>query len=222
MKNTMTKSASDERLASRWGVSGKTILNWRRAGVEAGADCPAGAQNPDEFLSWYRAVMGREPARKILERAARLSAESGEGVETSREVEFDKVPFEILEALLSKLGKSGSLARVLEEEERAFKIYERARDEGAALDRVRKSWADAQGMTRAIKKEDDCVGAAVEVVREVMRRELEPGERERRVALSGREMGAAAREELRATSSTVEWERVWDKFLERALKEAGR
>lgn len=217
-----TRTARDERMARRWGVSHRTILNWRVAAEKAEVPCPMDATNPDDFLEWYRAVIGREPAEKLKEAAARITAETGEGTEVRTATEIDRAPMDLIEKTLERLGRSRTLARAMAEEEMAATLYEQGREEGlssGALAGLRKNWADAAAMVRDAKKGDDAVEVALELLKEVMRREWEPRERERRKRLSGKELGIQARERLLAVQSVVEWEREWDRVIELGLRE---
>lgn len=216
------KSAFDERMARRWGVSHRTILNWRVAAEEAGEPCPMDSDNPDDFLEWYRVTIGREPSKKLKEAAVRITAETGEGVEVKSATEIDRAPVEVIESALALLGKSRTLARVIAEEETAAKLYEEARDEGvtsAGLSSLRKAWGEAVAMSRDAKKGEDAVEVALELLKEMMRREMEPRERARRKALV--EAGVSAREKLLETNSAVEFEREWKRVVENALSVKG-
>lgn len=212
------KTAFDERMARRWEVSHRTILNWRKAAEEAGGSCPMDAEDPGEFLEWYLAVMGRNPSAKLKEAAARITREAGEGLEIPAAVEIDRAPVEVIGGALDMLSKSRTLERALAEEEIASKIYEEKRAAGATqaeLSMLRKRWSDAVAMVREAKKGDDAVEVALELLKEMMRREMEPGERKRRKALD--DAGVMARERLMETTSAVEWEREWKRVIEGAL-----
>jgi hypothetical protein len=209
------RTAFDKRMVSRWGVSDRTLLNWRKAAKEAGSPCPVETENPDVFFEWYRAVIGREPSVKLKEAGRRISAETGEGVELATETDIDRAPIEVIEKALEKVGRSQTLARAIAEEERAFLIYQEARMKGADTMVARKVWGDAAQMTRDAKKEKDAVEAALELLKELMRREVEPRERERRKRLM--DAGAEARERLLAVTSAVDFEREWKRVIEEAL-----
>lgn len=194
------------------------MLNWRKAAEEAGQPCPVDTENPDVFFEWYRAVMGREPSGRLKEAGRRIMQETGQGVELAVETEIEKAPVELIEKALEMLGSGKSLARAIAEEERAFLVYEEARSRGADTATARKQWGDATAMARDARKEKDAVEAALELLKELMRREVEPRERERRKRLSGAVLGAKMRERLLAVSSAVDWEREWDRGIEEALE----
>ena len=209
------RRAFDKRMVSRWGVSDRTLLNWRKAAKAAGAPCPVETENPDVFFEWYRAVIGREPSAKLKEAGRRIMRQTGQGVELAVETEIEKAPIEVIEKALARLGKSVGLARAIAEEERAFQVYEDARTNGVDTTTARKSWSDAIAMNREAKKEKDAVEVALELLKEVMRREVEPLERERRKRLM--DAGAEARERLLAVTSAVDFEREWKRVIEEAL-----
>ncbi len=212
-------TAKDQRMARRWGVTQKTVFNWRKAAGVAGVECPMDSENPDDFLEWYRATIGRDPSAKLKTAARRIMRETGQGVELLTEVEINRAPIEVLERVLEMLGKGATLARVLEEEETAGAIYQAARKEGQASAVLRKNWSDAAAMAQSARKGEDAVLAAVEILKELMRREIEPAERLRRQALSGGEIGAEMRAELMAATTSIEWEKIWDKGIEKALRD---
>ena len=209
------RTAFDKRMVARWGVSDRTLLNWRKAAKAAGSPCPVETENPDVFFEWYRAVIGREPSGKLKEAGRRIMGETGQGVELAVETEIEKAPIEVIEKALGRLGSSVSLARAIAEEERAFRVYEETRTKGVDTATARKAWSDATAMTREAKKEKDAVEAALELLKEVMRREVEPRERERRKRLM--DAGAEARERLLAVTSAVDFEREWKRVIEEAL-----
>lgn len=216
------RTAFDERMASRWGVSDRTVLNWRKAGEKQGAPCPMDTENPDVFFEWYRAVMRREPSEKLFKAGKRIAEEAGEGVEIKTAVELDRAPIDVIENALKLLGLSGTLARAIEEEEFSSRAYARSREEGMASPTLRKNWAEAAAMAAAARKQEDAVKVALELLKEWVRREMEPEERKRREALKGEKAGREMREELLETKSLIEWERVWDKGVDRALRGVGR
>lgn len=211
------KTAYDERMARRWSVSDRTLLNWRKAAADAGGVCPVDAKDPNEFLEWYKGVMGREPSRKLKEAAARITRETEE-VEIPAAVVIDRAPLEVIGNALDMLSKSRTLERALAEEEIASKIYEEKRGAGATqaeLSMLRKRWSDAVSMVREARKGDDAVEVAVELLKEVMRREMEPKERARRKALD--DAAEMAWERLMEKTSKVEFEREWKRVIESAL-----
>jgi hypothetical protein len=72
-------------------------------------------------------------------------------------------------------------------------------------------------MKRAAQKGEDAVLVARELLREWVLKEWEPMERERRKMISGEVLGRQAREALLETNTEKEWERVWDRELEKVL-----
>ena len=213
--------ATGETIWGRWGVSERTAKNWTDRAGETGRDCPALAADPEEFLAWYREVMGREPSKKILARARELREAAGQAAEVG-EVEIDRAPVAMIEAALERLGLARSLGRIIEEEEMAATAYEAARREGLSLEAPRRRWQSALEIKRQAQKNDDAVEVALDLLKEWVKTTWEPGERARRAALSGKELGRGARLALLATDTEAEWESAWDKAVDGALKDVER
>lgn len=199
----------------------RTVQNWIAKGREVGEAPPVLDPDPERLPGWYRRHYGREPVRAVKEAlaAARAAADAGEGGEMSRRarVMIDRRPVEVIEQACERLGLSLTIARLVEEDERAWAEYEEARRLGIGEEAARRRWAGVTEAKRAVQKTDDAVAVAVDLLKAWVRRELEPSETARRRALSGAMLGVEAREALQATETEEEWVRVWDAHLERAL-----
>ena len=205
----------EKRAAGRWGVHSRTVLKWVALGEKSGEAPPLLEGDPFDLLEWYRATVGREASAKLKAKAEALRRELG--LADAGEVPIDLGPVEVIKKALARLGLSLSLARVIEEEERAHAAYEAARDAGHGVDAARRRWAEAGEMKRALQKSSDAVTVSLELLREWVLMEWEVEERAVRARLVGAVMGRDLRERLLETKGEKEWERVWDAGLERAL-----
>jgi hypothetical protein len=201
--------------AVRWGVHSKSIKAYLEKGDEVGKDPPLWAEDPEDFLEWYRIFYGREPSQKVRARAEVLRRDSG--LSEVVEVVIDLGPVEVIEKALERLGLSLSLARVIEEEERAHASYRAAMDAGRNADALRKRWRDAGEMKRSLQKGDEAVAAALEILKSWVLKTWEPEERAVREGLSGANLGREAREELLGAKTPKEWERIWDRWILKGL-----
>jgi hypothetical protein len=212
-----------ERSSGRWGVHVKTVKKWVEMAEESGEGVSLLEVSGEGFLCWYRKVYGREASVRVRARAEEIDrevlVESGEA--TLEEVEFDKVPVELVERALGVLGLGKNLARVVEEVERSHAVYERALKEGKAADGFRRGWQKSLEILRGLQKSVDCVEAAEVLLRVWVRKVFEPGERERREAISGKKLGMELRERLLETTSEAEWCRVWDRGIDEVLRGVG-
>lgn len=204
---------------ARWQVHGRTISAWMQKGEDAGVLPPLLEGDPGEFLEWYRVYIGRAPSRKVKARAEELRVELG--LVDAPDVEVDLGPVGMIEKALIRLGMPLTLARVVEEEEKAHASYQAVIEAGRNGDAARKRWRDAAEMKRAIQKGEDCLETAVEILKEWVRKEWEPQERDLRDRISGAKLGRDARAELMETKTGKEWERVWDRWMEKALEGGG-
>ena len=211
----MMNEENDLVLEERWGVGSRTLLNWREKGVEVGDLPPLGPDDGESFLDWYRAHYGREPSKKV---------KSSPGVMAAREVaapvdelDLDLVEVEVLKGVLSRLGLSLNLSRVIEEVERAYSVYVQLRAEGKNLDSALRRWKDGLEIQRQLQKGDDAVSSALELLKMWMRKEWEPKEAAIREGVSGAKLGRAARSALVETTSEAEWVKVWDREVNRVL-----
>lgn len=205
-----------KRAAIRWEVHSRTIKGWIEKGDQANDPPPLLGGDPGEFLNWYRVHIGRAPSSKVLDRADVLRRELG--LADAPEVQIDLGPVELIERALARLGMPLTLARVVEEEEKAHASYLEVTAQGRNADSARKRWRDAAEMKRASQKGEDCLAVAVEILKEWVRKEWEPKEKAIREGLSGVKLGRSARTELMETKTSKEWERVWDRWIEKALE----
>jgi hypothetical protein len=202
--------------AIRWEVHSKTVAGWLEIGAEVGEGPPVFGGDPDLFLEWYRVHVGREASVRIKTRAGELRRELGMVEEP--EAEVDLGPVELIERALQRLGLSLTLARVIEEEERAHANYRAKMEAGKNADAERKRWRDAGEMKRSLQKNEECVEVAFELLRDWVRKDWEPNQREIRKRLEGSEIGRGARSELMECKTEKEWERVWDRWICKALE----
>ena len=212
----LKETTNPERLWSRrWKVTLRTVQNWIKKGEAVGAAPPFDAEDPADLIEWYRDVFGKAPKGDVEARAKELRIEAG--LEAVQEVTIDLGPIEVIQKALERVGMSLSYARIVEEEERAAALYWQLRKDGASTVEARRIWKEASEMKRAAQKGEDAVLVARELLREWVLKEWEPMEREKRKLISGEVLGRKAREALRETNTEKEWERVWDRELEKVL-----
>ena len=216
MPHEIKETDNQERLwARRWGVTLRTIKNWIEKAEEIGDVVPFETENPDDLLEWYRDAFGKSPKGEIETRARELRIEAG--LEVVDQVEIDLGPIEVIKKALERVGMDLTFSRIVEEEERAAKMYEVLRVRGVSTSEARRQWKEASEMKRAAQKGDDAVQVARELLREWVLKEFEPVQRDLRKKISGSVLGVQARQGLLETVSDKEWERVWDKELEKVL-----
>lgn len=209
---------TDKVLLERWGISLRTLGNWRAKGETVGEAPPLEAEDPTLVLEWYRRHYGREPGKRVKEAARAMKLEAGEaGAETVPEVTVAEAPAELIGEALERLGLSRTLARLVQEEEKAYVTFQAAQEAGTGEETARRRWKDLLDAKRAVQKTDDAVMTALELLKGWVLKELEPMERERKKALEGRSLGVKAREELLATRTEQEWVRVWDRWVSEGL-----
>jgi len=203
-------------VGQRWGVHSRTVRKWFEIAEEVDEGPFLSGGDTGLFLDWYRRHVGREPSGRVKERARELNLEAGIGAE-SVEGSVDLGPVELIGRALERLGLSLSFARVIEEEERAHEAYQAARQDGRNTDAARRRWRDAQEMKRALQKTDDAVKVAEELLREWVRKEFEPHQRE--VRESFREL--AEGEVLRFLNARAPGEvrAIWVELVEERLRE---
>lgn len=217
--------SDDAGIMERWGVSSRTLQNWRVRGEEVGEAPPLAAEDPGALVEWYRRHFGREPHKKVREAAARMRAalHTAEATPAAGRAGDGANPWRLPEAgviaeACSRLGLSLTLARMAQEEERAWLRYEAARRaQSGDVDAARRAWKEITEAKRAAQKTEDAVQVALELFKAWVRTEWEPQERIRREALAGKKLGLQAREALLTTGTELEWVAVWDDHLDRAL-----
>ena len=207
---------TDEKLMERWGVTARTLGNWRTRGEERGDVPPLAAEDPRELVEWYRAAYGKEAPAKVRAAAERMLGDRP-AVELL-EVVIDAPAVEVLARALDKLGLSQTLARLVEEDERAWEELLAAREAGAGIDGAKRRWIETTELKRAAQKTEDAVQLALELCKGWIRTEWEPGERARRNALQGSALAAEDLDRLRAAGTDRELADAWDRALERGLK----
>ncbi len=218
MTHELKETDNQERLwARRWGVTLRTVKNWIEKAGELGGLVPFETENPNDLLEWYRDAFGKAPKGEIETRARELRIEAG--LEVVDQVEIDLGPIEVIKKALERVGMDLTFSRIVEEEERAAKMYEVLRVRGVSTSEARRQWKEASEMKRAAQKGDDAVQVARELLREWVLKEFEPVQRDLRKKISGSVLGVQARQGLLETVSDKEWERVWDKELEKVLSE---
>jgi hypothetical protein len=176
---------------------------------------PFESENPNDLVEWYRVAFGKAPKGEIEARARELRIEMG--LEVVDQVEIDLGPIEVIKKALERVGMDLTFSRIVEEEERAAKMYEVLRVRGVSTSEARRQWKEASEMKRAAQKGDDAVQVARELLREWVLKEFEPVQRDLRKKISGSVLGVQARQGLLETVTDKEWERVWDKELEKVL-----
>jgi len=234
---------SEKEQSEKYGISVRTVRNWRAAAEAAGAPVPWG--DPGELLEWYRGTLGREPNGRLLARVAELLGDGdGAGEDGAAAGELPAVGAAVgsdmgsdmpqgmdcetadggviggvrsLELACESLGLSSTLARIVDEEERAWEAYEAARASGRSLAEARRNWKEAVEVKRAVHKTDDAVRVAERLLQDWARGEWEARWKRLRIQLGGVKLGAELREELLAAEDEKEFSRVWDKGLERAV-----
>jgi len=218
MPHELKETDNQERLwARRWGVTLRTVKNWIQKAEELGGLVPFETDNPNDLLEWYRAGFGKAPKGEIEARARELRIEAG--LEVVDQVEIDLGPIEVIKKALERVGMDLTFSRIVEEEERAAKMYEVLRVRGVSTSEARRQWKEASEMKRAAQKGDDAVQVARELLREWVLKDFEPVQRDLRKKISGSVLGVQARQGLLETVTDKEWERVWDKELEKVLSE---
>ncbi len=209
------KQADFLAIGQRWGVHSRTVRKWLEVGAEVGEDPGLTGEDAVFFLEWYRKHIGREPAGKLVKKAAELNREAGVGVLVD-DAAVDLGPVEMIGRALERLGLSLSFARVIEEEERAHESYQEARREGMNTDAARRRWRDAQEMKRALQKTEDVVRVAEELMREWVRKEFEPVQRE--VRESFRTLEEEEVLGLLNAGSGDEVREIWGEAVDRRLR----
>jgi hypothetical protein len=218
MTHELKETDNQERLwARRWGVTLRTVKNWIEKAQELGGLVPFESENPNDLVEWYRVAFGKAPKGEIEARARELRIEMG--LEVVDQVEIDLGPIEVIKKALERVGMDLTFSRIVEEEERAAKMYEVLRVRGVSTSEARRQWKEASEMKRAAQKGDDAVQVARELLREWVLKEFEPVQRDLRKKISGSVLGVQARQGLIETVTDKEWERVWDKELEKVLSE---
>ena len=218
MPHKIKETDNQERLwARRWGVTLRTVKNWIQKGEDLGGSVPFETENPNDLLEWYRDAFGKAPKGEIETRARELRVEAG--LEVVDQVEIDLGPVEVIKKALERVGMDLTFSRIVEEEERAAKMYEVLRVRGVNTSEARRQWKEASEMKRAAQKGDDAVQVARELLREWVLREFEPVQRDLRKKISGSVLGLQSRPGLMETVTDKEWARVWDKELEKVLSE---
>ena len=133
----------------------RTVKNWIEKAEELGGLVPFETENPDDLLEWYRDAFGKAPKGEIETRARELRIEAG--LEVVDQVEIDLGPIEVIKKALERVGMDLTFSRIVEEEERAAKMYEVLRVRGVSTSEARRQWKEASEMKRAAQKGDDAV-----------------------------------------------------------------
>ncbi len=204
-----------KQICRRWKVSAQTVMNWERRGEEIQIPPPLDSPEGNDLLVWYRGAYGREPVQKLRDLVKKEEEASYEPA--GAEVIIDPMPIRVIKSALERLGLSRTIARLVEEDERCWAEYQRAKSREEPTDALRRRWTTITEEKRKTQGSKDAVAVATELFREWCRAELEPVEAERRKKLRGANLGLAAQARLRATTTDGEWVRVWDEELEAVL-----
>jgi len=122
----------------------------------------------------------------------------------------------VMARVCGDVGLGVTLARVVDEERRAFEAYEAKREDAG----LREDWLDCVKVKREYSKTQDAVEAALKLLQHWVRGEWEAQWKQLRQRLGGRMLGVDARAVLMAAApDEVEWRRVWDMEMERAICE---
>lgn len=208
--------------AGRYGVSEKTVGNWEARGATEGMVVPWG--DAGKMVGWYEDAFGRNAPKKLKAKCAELvegeslKGEVGSAVaDEAGASDGGRVDVMTLEGFAVLMGLGSTVARVIEEEDRAYEVYmlSQRTQEGVAV--ARKNWISATEAKRALSKSEDTVELAAAVLKEWVRMEWDVRWREIKNNLGAAVMGAAVRDELDLEVDAVVWDRVWGKELERVL-----
>ena len=211
---TMEKDRVKE-LAARYAMSNRSVLNHEEKAEKVGVAVPW--DFPNDLLTWYESAYGRQPSTKLRERVRDMAPRASDEApvaEVVSTVQRDRL--EVLEELSEQLGIAGTMARVVEEEERAYSAYEVAKASGLGIDAARRAWMQSTEAKRAMHKTDDAMNLAVGLLKEWVRLEWEPHQRKIREELSGARLGLDLRRELLGADE-AEWVKIWNKGIEAVL-----
>jgi hypothetical protein len=206
-----------------YGIGPKTVRAWEERG---GPENPPPWTDPEKLMAWYRLHFGKAPKATVQAAADAMIAAKDAQVNAAREevaavAVHDKAVATSARSFLESLGLAGTVARVIEDEDRLYEEYQKALKSGTdvRIRQARKEWMESTEMKRSLHKTQDAVDVAAGVFREWARREWEPRWRELRAILGGRRTGLRARDELGNAADENQWVMRWEKVIEAAIAE---
>ena len=207
----------EKKISDRYAITPRTVRNWNATGAQCGVAVPWA--DPEGLLEWYRAQIGREPSARLKDRVAEMLApELVEGVPVEV-VPGGNIGVPAIAAACEALGLSSTLARIVDEEDRAWAEYQAAREKSYGVEAARRNWKEATEAKRAVHKTDDAVMVALKLLKGWTRGEWEPRWKALKIRLGGVQLGQDLRDELLAAKDADAWATVWDRGMERAVLE---
>jgi hypothetical protein len=203
----------------------KTARSWVGKSIEA-----VPWRDPWKVLDWYRVAFGREPGKRVRDRVVVLGPQAGRSVDSGKlmvengaevpPVENSLDLREMMVEICGELGNARTIARITNEERKAFDKFEATKAANLDASAERREWLDVTKIKREWVKTQDAVDVALGLLKHWARGEWEVEWKELRVKLDGRRLGMDAREVLMAVADDpVEWRRIWDMEMERAIAE---